>query len=163
MAKQVKAIPEGYYSLTPYFTIRDAAKAIDFYKKAFGAEEQMRMDGPGGKIMHAEVRIGGSVLMLSDEIPGMEGSASPQSLGGTHAGVMIYCDNVDAWCDRAVKAGATLKQPPTDMFWGDRYARLSDPFGYNWSIATHTKDLSQDEMRKAAEEFQKQMAAQHKA
>jgi PhnB protein len=163
MSKQAKAIPDGYHALTPYFTVRDAGKAIEFYKKAFGAEEKVRMPGPDGKIMHAEVKIGDSVLMLGDEHPGMEGQASPQSLGGQHAGVMIYCDNVDAWCDRAVKAGATVRQPPTDMFWGDRYARLADPFGYVWSIATHTKDMTPAEMQKGQEEFTKQMAAQQKA
>jgi PhnB protein len=150
-----KAIPQGYHVLTPYFTVRNAAEAIEFYKKAFGAEEVVRMPGPGGKIMHAEVRFGDSVLMLGDEQPGMEGQSSPQSLGGAHAGVMIYTENVDKAVERAVKAGATVKSPPMDMFWGDRHARLADPFGYQWSIATHIKDVTPDEMKKGMEEWMK--------
>jgi PhnB protein len=160
MAKQVKAIPDGYHSLTPYFTVRGADKAIEFYKRAFGAEQTVRMDGPDGRVMHAEVRFGDSVLMLGEEQPGMEGQAAPQTLGGVHAGVMIYCDNVDQWVERAVKAGATVKQPPMDMFWGDRFARIADPFGYLWSVATHQKDLTPAEVQKGQVEFFKQMAAQ---
>jgi PhnB protein len=162
MSKPVRPIPEGYHALTPYFTVRGAAKAIEFYQRAFGAEKAVSMTSPDGRIMHAEVRIGDSVLMLSDEMPGMEGQAAPETLGGVHAGVMIYCDNVDAWVERAVQAGATVKQPPTDMFWGDRYARLADPFGYLWSIATHQRDLTPAEMKKGQDEWVKQMAAQAK-
>ena len=161
MSTKAKAIPDGYHALTPYFTVRGADQAIEFYKKAFGAEETVRMAGPDGKIMHAEVRIGDSVLMLGEENLAMD-QHSPQSLNGAHAGVMVYCDNVDQWVERAVKAGATVKQPAADMFWGDRYASLVDPFGCKWSIATHLKDMSPAEMKVATAEFMKQMAAQKK-
>ncbi len=156
---KVKAIPDGYHVVTPYLTVRNAGQAIDFYKKAFGAEESVRMDSPDGKVMHAEIRIGDSVVMLGDENPQM-GSNSPQTLGGTTAGLMIYCENVDQAFERAGQAGAKAISPPMDMFWGDRYGQLSDPFGHKWSIGQHVKDVSPEEMAKAQEAWMKQQQPQ---
>jgi len=144
----VKAIPEGYHSITPYMTVRDAARAIEFYKQAFGAIEKGVMKGPGDKIVHAELRIGDSILMLGDEFPEM-GALSPQSTGGAGMGLHIYTEDVDTAFDRAVKAGASVEMPVTDMFWGDRYGKLADPFGHKWSIGTHKKDMSMEEMEQA--------------
>jgi len=143
----VNAIPEGYYSLTPYLVIKGAAEAIEFYKKAFGATELMRMPGPNGRVMHAEIRIGNSVLMLSDENP-ERGYLSPASRGGATGSVMLYTTDVDKTFNAAVAAGAKSQQPPTDMFWGDRMGNLTDPFGHSWAIATHKEDVSPDEMQK---------------
>ena len=141
----VKAIPDGYYSLTPYLVCKGAAEAIEFYKKALGAVETVRMPGPGGRIMHAEVKIGNSILMLSDENP-ERGHFSPTTIGGTTSTVMLYTDNVDATYKSALAAGAKSTSEPTDMFWGDRMATLTDPFGHNWAIATHKEDVSEEEM-----------------
>ena len=141
----VKPVPDGYHTLTPFLTIRDAAKAIEFYKAAFGAQERGVMKAPDGKVMHAELKIGDSIVMLSDEFPDF-GSVSPQALGGSGSGLHIYLDNVDAAFERAVKAGAQVDMPVMDQFWGDRFGRLKDPFGHKWSIATHVKDLSPEEM-----------------
>ena len=143
----VKSIPEGYYSLTPYLVCKGAAQAIEFYTKAFGAVEMVRMPGPGGRIMHAEVRIGNSMLMLSDENP-EQGQMSPSSRGGATASVMLYTDDVDATFNRAIAAGAKADMPPVDMFWGDRMGNLTDPFGHTWAIATHKEDVSPEEMEK---------------
>ncbi len=147
----VKPIPDGYHTLTPYLTVRDAARAIEFYKQAFGAKERGVMNGPDGKVMHAELMIGDSIIMLADEFPEF-GSLSPQSTAGTGMGLHIYLDGVDAAFDRAVKAGAQVEMPVMDQFWGDRYGKLKDPFGHKWSIATHTKDLSSDEMKHAMDD-----------
>ena len=154
---QVRPIPEGFHSLTPYLTVNDCARAIDFYKRAFGAQEVMRMDAPGGKIGHAELKIGDSRLMLADEMPG-SGSKSPQSLGGTCAGVFLYVDNVDTIFNQAVSAGAQVEMPLADMFWGDRYGKLIDPFGHSWSMATHKEDLTPEEMQKRSEAAMAAMA-----
>ena len=143
----VNAIPDGYYSLTPYLVISGAAKAIEFYKKVFGAIETVRMPGPGGRVMHAEVKIGNSMLMLSDENP-ERGHMSPTTRGGTTSSVMLYTDDVDATFKKAVAAGAKADQPPTDMFWGDRMANITDPYGHQWAIATHKEDVSPEEMEK---------------
>ena len=143
----VKAVPDGYHSLTPYLVCKGAAKAIDFYIKAFGAEETVRMPGPDGVIMHAEVKIGNSMLMLSDENK-ERGQLSPDSLGGSPCSVMFYADDVDALFTRAVAAGAKAEMPPADMFWGDRMGNLVDPFGHKWAIATHKEDVSPEEMEK---------------
>jgi PhnB protein len=151
-----KPIPDGYHSLTPYMTVRDAARAIEFYKQAFGAVEKGAMKGPDGKIMHAELRIGDSIVMLADEFPEF-GSLSPQTTGGAGMGLHIYVEDVDAAFDRAVKAGATVEMPVGDMFWGDRYGKLRDPFGHKWSIATHTADLSEDEIKRGMEEAMAKM------
>ena len=146
----VKAIPDGYYSLTPYLVIKGAGDAIEFYKKVFGASELMRMPGPGGRVMHAELKIGNSVLMLADENP-ERGFLSPASRGGATGSVMFYTDDVDQTFKAAVAAGAKGDQAPTDMFWGDRMANLTDPFGHSWAIATHKEDVSPEEMQKRAQ------------
>jgi len=147
-----KPIPEGYHSVTPYLTVRDAGRALEFYKQAFGAKEKGAMKGPDGKIMHAEIVIGDSIIMLADEFPEY-GSLSPQSIGGSPAGLHIYVEDVDSSFDRAVKAGANVEMPVADMFWGDRYGKLRDPFGHKWSIGTHKADLSSEEIERAQEEF----------
>src|SRR5271165_1495476 len=152
----VKPIPDGYHTLTPFMTVRDAARAIEFYKAAFGAVERGVMKGPDGKVMHAELMIGDSILMMSDEFPEF-GSLSPQAIGGSPLGLHIYVDNVDAAFDRAVIAGAQVEMPVMDQFWGDRYGRLKDPFGHKWSIATHTKDMSMDEVKDNMEEAMAKM------
>jgi len=153
MASNVKPIPEGHHSVTPYLTIAGADQAIAFYKKAFGAEEVCRMTGPGGRgVMHAELKIGDSFIFLSDVFPGM-GSPEPKALGGTPVGIHLYVENVDAVYASAVAAGATAKMPPADMFWGDRFSKLTDPFGHEWSLATHIEDLSPEETERRAEAF----------
>jgi len=151
----VKAIPEGYHTLTPSITVRDAARAIEFYKKAFGAVEKGVMKGPDGKVMHAELRIGDSLFMLADEFPEF-GSLSPQSVGGSGSGLHIYVEDVDSAFDRAIGAGGAVEMPVADMFWGDRFGKLVDPFGHKWSIATHTRDMSMEEIEEAQEEFMSQ-------
>jgi PhnB protein len=152
----VKPIPEGYHTLTPFLTVRNAERAIAFYKQAFGAQERGVAKGPDGKVMHAEVKIGDSVIMLSDEFPEF-GSLSPQSVGGSPMGLHIYIENVDAAFDRAVKAGAQVEMPVADQFWGDRYGKLKDPFGHKWSIATHVKDMSEDEMKRSMDDAMSKM------
>ena len=146
-----KPIPDGYHTLTPFLTVRDATRAIEFYKQAFGAKERGVMKGPDGKVMHAELMIGDSIIMLSDEFPDF-GCLSPQSIGGSSSGLHIYLEDVDAAFDRAVKAGAEVEMPVMDQFWGDRYGKLKDPFGHKWSIGTHIKDLSMDEMKRGMDE-----------
>ncbi len=143
----VKFQPDGYHTVTPHLVVRDAAKAIDFYAKAFGAEQRMRMPGPKGEVMHAELTVGDSVFMLGEENPQMS-SLSPQAVGGSSTTLMIYVKDVDASCARAEKAGCTVQMPPADMFWGDRYASLQDPFGHRWSLSTHKEDVSPEEMKK---------------
>ena len=153
----VKPVPEGYHTLTPSLTVRDAARAIEFYKQAFGAEVRGGVaKGPDGKVMHAELQIGDSVIMLTDEFPEF-GSLSPQSSGGAGMSLHIYVDGVDAAFDRAVKAGAQVEMPVSDQFWGDRYGKLKDPFGHKWSIATHIKDMSADEMKRSMDEAMQKM------
>ena len=147
-----KPIPEGLHTVTPSLKIRDTAKAIEFYKEAFGAMERGRFEMPGGAIMHAEIQIGNSVVMLGEEMPEM-GAKGPLTLGGTPVRLHIYTEDVDSLFARATKAGATVMMPVADQFWGDRYGVLTDPFGHEWSIATHTKDLTVDEMKKSAEEL----------
>jgi PhnB protein len=159
MAAKVNPIPGGYHTVTPYLTVNDAARAIDFYKKAFRAQEIMRMDTPNGKIGHAEIKIGDSVVMLGDEMPG-SACHSPTALGGTTAGVFIYVTDVDAAYKQAVDAGAKADMPPANMFWGDRYGRLTDPFGHSWSIATHVEDVAPEEMKKRAQEAMAKMGQQ---
>jgi len=159
---QPKPIPQGFRSVTPYLTLNDAARALDFYKRAFGAHEVMRMDGPGGKIGHAEIKIGDSVIMLGDEMPG-SGNRSPQSLGGTTGGIFLYVENADAVFNQAVSAGAQVETPLADMFWGDRYGRLKDPFGHSWSVATHKEDVAPAEMSKRMQEAMAKMGQQAKS
>ena len=141
----VKPIPDGYHTVTPYITCKGAAKALDFYKTAFGAKEIMRYD-MGGTIGHAEVRIGDSVVMLSDEFPQM-GAVSPKTLGGTPFGLCIYLPDVDAAVAKAVSAGCTIERPLQNQFYGDRSATLLDPFGHKWTLATHVEDVSPEEMK----------------
>jgi PhnB protein len=141
----VQPIPAGYHSVTPYLMVRDAARAIAFYRDAFGAKEVMRFDGPNGKIAHAEVTIGDSHVMLADESPEFAG---PQTLGGAGVSLMLYVDDVDATFARAVAAGATVRRPVADQFYGDRLGTLADPFGHVWSIATHREDVSLEEMQR---------------
>jgi PhnB protein len=152
----VQAIPKGYHTITPFMTVRDAARAIEFYKQAFGAKERGVMKGPDGKVIHAELVIGDSIIMLADEFPEF-GSLSPQSTGGSGTGLHIYIEDVDSAFDRAVKAGATVEMPVDDMFWGDRYGKLRDPFGHKWSIGTHKADLSAEEMKKGMDETMAKM------
>ena len=157
MANKVKPIPDGYHTATPYLIVRVAAKAIDFYKKALGAEERFRMPGPGGALMHAEIQVGDSVIMLSDENPGM-GARSPQAFNGTPVSVFLYVADVDAAFKKAVDAGATAIMPPADMFWGDRFGKVTDPFGHEWAIATHIEDVSPDEIEKRGKKFAEEMS-----
>src|SRR3984893_7339440 len=152
----IKPIPEAYHTLTPYLIVRDAVRAIEFYKQAFGAQERGVMKGPDGKVMHAELKLAGSIIMLADEFP-EHGALSPQTSGGAGMGLHIYVDGVDAAFDRAVKAGAQVEMPVADQFWGDRYGKLKDPFGHKWSIATHTKDMSADEMKRSMDEAMEKM------
>ena len=145
----VKPIPDNYPRITPYLCIDGAAEAIDFYKKAFGATERMRMAAPGGKVGHAEIEISGALIMLADEFPEMD-FRSPRSYGGSPVVIHMYVEDVDAFCERAVAAGATLLKPVADQFYGDRSGQLRDPFGHLWSVATHKEDLSAEEMQKRA-------------
>ena len=147
MPSAVKKIPDGYTAVTPYLTVKGAAQAIEFYKKAFGAEEVMRFPSPDGKIMHAEVRIGGAVVMLHDEAPQWS-AFSPETVGDTASSIMLYVDDVDAVIKRAAEAGATVTMPATDMFYGDRCGNIKDPFGHKWSVATHIEDVAPDEMQR---------------
>jgi PhnB protein len=155
----VHPIPKGYHSITPYLVVNDAARAIDFYKRAFGAQEKMRMDSPGGKIAHAELKIGDSIIMLSDEMPGT-GARSPRSLGGSAASVFLYVENVDTVFKQAVSAGAKADAEPSDMFWGDRYGKITDPFGHQWSLATHKEDVAPEEMAKRTKDAMAKMGRQ---
>lgn len=143
---QVKPIPEGYHSVTPYLCCRDAGAAIDFYKKAFGATELMRMGAPGEKIGHADIQIGDSHLMLADEFPEM-GFLSPQSVGGSPVMIHLYVEDADATTARAVAAGAKVVKPVEDQFYGDRGGQLDDPFGHKWYVSTRKEDLSFDEVK----------------
>lgn len=148
-------VPAAYRGVTPYLIVRDAAKAIEFYKRAFGAKETMRLDGPDGTVGHAELAIGEGAIMLSDEHPQM-GFTGPQTLGGTPVSLMFYVDDVDAQVEQAVAAGAKLTRPVRDQFYGDRSGLLTDPFGHVWTIATHIEDVSHEEMQRRAAEFMKQ-------
>jgi PhnB protein len=149
MKTQVKAIPTGYEGATPYLCVHDAAAAIEFYKKAFGAVELMRMADPSGKVGHAELKIGGGIVMLSDEHPEM-GGISPKTLGGTPVGMLVYFEDVDAVAKRAVAAGGKLTRAVEDQFYGDRSGKLEDPYGHVWWIATHKEDVSPEELERRA-------------
>jgi PhnB protein len=152
MAPKVNPIPQGYHTVTPSIVVRGAEEALDFYRKAFNAEETLRMPGPDGKIIHAEFRIGNSVMMLGDEMPDM-GAKSPLSLGGSPVSFFIYLENVDEAWQRAINAGAKQVMPLADMFWGDRAGCVDDPFGHHWWLAQHVADLTPDEIKKGQEEF----------
>jgi PhnB protein len=160
MSNPVKAVPEGFHTITPGLTIRGAAEAIDFYKKALGAQEIMRMTGPGGLIGHAELRIGDSILFINDEMPNMGACKSPQTLGGTTGSLYLYVEDVDSAFQRAVDAGGKTTMPVTDMFWGDRFGSFEDPYGYVWGLSTHVKDLTPEQIDEGAKQFHAQMAQQ---
>jgi PhnB protein len=147
----VKPIPEGYHSITPYLAVDDAAGAIEFYKRAFGARERVRMPTPDGKVAHAELGIGDSLIMLSDPF-GEEQIKTPKALGTTTMGIFLYTEDVDEVYKQAIDAGATSTQEPEDMFWGDRFARVTDPYGHSWQIATHVEDVPPEEMEKRSRE-----------
>jgi PhnB protein len=146
----VKAQPDGYHAVTPYLVVKDAAGAIDYYKKVFGAKELFRLSGPDGRIGHAELKIGDSVVMLADEAPQM-GSLSPPTIGGSPVRLLIYVDDVDKIVPRAVAAGAKILRPVADQFYGDRAGDIEDPYGHRWHVATHKEDVSPDEMKRRAE------------
>ena len=151
MTSNVRPIPEGYHSVTPYLILSGAADAIEFYKKAFGAAEVMRMPAPGGKVGHAEVEIGGSRIMLADEYPDM-GYRGPKAIGGTPVTIHLYVEDVDTVARQAVAAGAKERRPVKDEFYGDRSGNFEDPFGHVWHIATHKEDLSPDDIKRRADE-----------
>jgi PhnB protein len=156
--KKVSFIPKGYHSVTPYLACKGAASAIDFYKKAFGAAEVMRMPGPNGTVGHAEIRIGDSRVMLTDEYPEME-FMSPQTRGGTTVHIHVYVRDVDGMVERAVDAGAKLLRPVEDKFYGDRSGSVEDPFGHVWHLATHKKDVSMAQLRKGAQQAVEKMGS----
>jgi uncharacterized glyoxalase superfamily protein PhnB len=159
----VNPIPQGMHTVTPNLTVRDCAKAIEFYKKALGAQEVMRMNAPDGKsVWHAELKIGDSIFFVNDEMPGMSRPA-PDARNPVPVTMWLMVPDCDASFDRAVKAGAKVMGEPTDMFWGDRCAGVADPYGYLWSFSTHQKDLTEEEMRRAGEAFAKQMSQQQGA
>lgn len=152
MTQAKKPIPDGYRTITPTLTLDDAPAAIEFYKKAFGAEEVARSTGPDGKIMHAEIRIGDSIVMVNDAVMGGKG---PKAFGGSPASLWLYVENCDAFFERAVAAGAKVEMALADMFWGDRFGSLLDPHGYRWSVATRKEDLTPQEIGQRADEFYK--------
>jgi PhnB protein len=154
----VKPIPEGYHTVTPYLAVDDAAEAIEYYKKAFGAKERGRMEAPGGKIGHAELEIGDSLVMLSDPFP-QATTRTPKELGGTTTSVFMYVEDVDAVVKQAVDAGATVTMEVADQFWGDRFGSVQDPFGHLWSIATHVEDVPPEEMAERAKAAMAAMAS----
>jgi PhnB protein len=155
MSGRVQPIPSGFHTLTPHLTVRNARQALEFYKKALGAEVLNIADAPDGKVMHASLRVGDSMLMLNDEMPEY-GALSPLANGGSGVTIHIYTEDVDSAFNRAVAAGAKVKMPLMDQFWGDRYAVVTDPYGHTWSLATHVKDMSPEEMERAqAEAFAK--------
>lgn len=157
MAKTTNPIPQGYHAITPSLTCKNAAKAIEFYKKAFGAKENNRMEMPGGLIGHADLMIGDSHFMLNDEIPGM--ASAPTGKSGSY--LFLYVQDCDAVFNSAIAAGATVEMPLADMFWGDRFGKVADPFGYTWGVATHIEDVAPDEMHRRVQEWQAKAASQH--
>ncbi len=154
----VQPVPEGYHTLTPYLAVDDAAKAIEYYARAFGAKERVRMDAPDGKIGHAELEIGDSLVMLSDPFP-QASTRPPSDLGGTSASVFVYVEDVDAVVKKAVAEGATITTEVEDQFWGDRFGTITDPFGHVWAIATHVEDVPPEEMAERAKAAMAAMSA----
>jgi len=154
---KVKPVPEGIHTVTPHLTVKGAARAIDFYKLAFGAAEVSRHSGPGGSIMHASIKIGDSVLFLNDEFPEM-GAVSPQSLNGTPVTLTLYVEDADALFKKATDAGAEIKMPIADQFWGDRYGLVKDPFGHLWAIASRKEELTPEEAERRGREAMAQMS-----
>ena len=161
MSDKVKAIPTGYHTVTPYMVMCDSTKAIEFYQKAFGAEQVVLMHTPDGKVMHAEIKIGDSMIMMGEECQ-ERGCVSPKTAGHVTSSLMLYFEDVDSAFQKAVKAGATVKMPLMNMFWGDRYGQITDPFGHMWSLAQHIEDVPEAEMPKRAAEAFKQMAGANK-
>jgi len=151
--RAARSIPEGYHTITASLTVHDAARAIDFYTLAFGARELGRMPAPDGRLMHAELQIGDSRIMLSDEMPDLGGGPSPRSLGGTPVALQLYVEDADAVFQQALAAGATLAQPLENQFWGDRYGKVIDPFGHTWGILTHVEDVSEEELARRVQAF----------
>jgi PhnB protein len=156
MSNPVRPIPEGYHAITPAITCKNAAKAIDFYKNVLGASEIMRMQGPGGMVTHAELRIGDSVIFISDEFPGM--AVAPTGSGPASSYLFLYTDNVDTVFNRAVSAGCHVDMPLDNMFWGDRYGKVTDPFGHHWGLAQHVEDVAPEEMKRRSAEWSAKMA-----
>ena len=157
MSTKPKYTAEGYHSVTPYLIVNGAAEALDFYKRAFNAQEVMRMPGPGGKIMHAEIQVGDSRIMLSDECPEMD-ARSPQTLGGSPVTLMIYVEDVDGLTAQAIAAGAKVRRPVQNQFYGDRSGLVNDPFGHSWMLATHIEDVSPEEIGKRMAAMKKPQA-----
>jgi PhnB protein len=162
MMTKAKPIPDGFHAVTPYLIVKNASQAIEFYKKAFGAQERYRLPMPDGKIGHAELQIRDSIVMVSDENPQF-GNQSPQALNGSPVGFALYVDNVDQAFERAVKAGATVKEPIGDKFWGDRVGSVMDPFGHKWSLLTHIEDVSPEEMKRRMEKMPPCPSGQNKS
>jgi PhnB protein len=159
MAKNVKPVPDGYHTVTAYLVQKDTKRALEFYRKAFGAETMMTMPGPGGRVMHAEVKIGDSIVFMSDEMPEWSPETkAPQTAGCVTSSIFLYVPDTDAVFKKSVDAGAKALQPPTDMFWGDRFGKVVDPFGHHWGIATHKEDVAPEEMKKRQKEWEKSMA-----
>lgn len=158
MAGNVKAVPEGMHTITPHLVVRNAVEAIDFYRKALGAEAKGIHKTPDGRVMHAELKIGDSMLFLADEFPGMGNCSSPQMLGGTCVTLNLYSNNVDQLFNQAVSAGATVIMPLSNQFWGDRYGQIKDPFGHIWALGQHVEDVSPEEMERRGREAFAQMA-----
>jgi PhnB protein len=163
MAPAKKPIPEGFHTVTPSLVVRGAAQAIEFYKKAFGAQELVRMPGPDGKIMHAEIKIGDSIIFVNDEMPGSHAVKSPQTVGACTGTINLYVTNVDDTFKQAIAAGGKESMPVADQFWGDRYGSFVDPFGHSWGVGTHKEDLSPQEMQQRMEAFMAKMAQQKTA
>jgi PhnB protein len=156
MSNPVRAIPEGYHTITPSLTCKNAAKAIDFYKSIFGATEIMRMPGPNGMVGHAELKIGDSIIFVADEFPGMSCAPTPGAMNPSY--LFLYLNDVDTTFNRAVSAGARVDMPLTNQFWGDRYGKLTDPFGHNWGLAQHVEDVAPEEMERRSKEWAAKMA-----
>jgi PhnB protein len=161
MKTKTKHVPEGSHAVTPYLTVKNAADAIEFYKQAFAARERVRMPTPDGRVGHAELQIADSIIMLGEECP-ERGGVSPETLEGSPVGLALYVENVDQAFDRAVRAGASVKEPVSDKFWGDRAGSITDPFGHKWMLLTHIEDVSPQEMKKRMEEAFSMASAGHK-
>jgi PhnB protein len=161
MSRHVTPVPDGYHTATPALIVKDATKAIAFYEKAFGAQLTVRMDGPDGKVLHAEIKIGDSIVFIGEESAQM-GSKSPQTVGAATGGLWLYVPDADTTFQRTVAAGASVMNPLTDMFWGDRFGSVRDPFGHEWSIATHQEDVPPADLRKRQQAFFAQMASRPK-
>lgn len=155
-----KPIPDGYHSVTPYLTVNGATRAIDFYRRALGAQEFLRMPGPGGRVMHAEIKVGDSIVMLANEFPDRPDCRSPRTAGGRTASLYLYVPDVDGAFRRAADAGARVVTPQTDMFWGDRIATIEDPAGHQWTLATHNEDLTPEEIGRRRQAFVASMGGQ---